>query len=144
MEKTPSIQIESTRVAFEMADGRVIRLPPGYGTFHDPTGKLIPKCTIYFGPFKKTGRRVEMTREQRRYFGPEHKAYLAVIPNLKEGGWKVLGKAVQIFYFRRGQRARGGYFHPFVHHPGTLSKAGRIYKLNLGSCLVDDRGYVYP
>jgi hypothetical protein len=144
-EKTPSIQVESNRVAFELTDGRMVRLPPGYGTFHDPSGKAIGKCEVYFGPYKKTGRRVEMNQAQRRYFGPDHKAFLAEIPKLRGlTGWKQVGRVAVIYYVRRGHRARGGFHHPFKSKNPTLSKSGKLYKLSLGNCLVDDRGYVYP
>jgi hypothetical protein len=124
-----------------------VRLPATYGTFHDETGASLPKCVVFFGPFKKTGKRVEMTRVQRRYFGSDHPAFLAEIPKLKGiTGWKVVGKVRQIFYFRRGRIARAGFHHPFASgHEPTLSKTSSLYKLSLGSgCLVDSRGYVFP
>jgi hypothetical protein len=140
-----SIQIESNRVAFEMSDGKILKLPAGYGTIHDPDGTLLPKCDVFFGPFKKTGRKAEMTRSQRRYFGSDYKAKLATLPNIPREGWKPLKtKVVQIFYVRRGTRAPGGFHHPFKRGL-TLSKNGRLYKLSAGAgCLIDDRGYVYP
>jgi len=135
-----TIQVESNRVAFEMVDGRLLRLPPSYGTFHEPGS-----CTVYFGPYKKTGRLVDKDKAQRRYFGPDHKAYVAILPKLNVAGWRQVGKVSTIYYVRRGKRAPGGFHHPFKSRQPMLSKAGRLYKLSLGSgCLVDDRGYVYP
>jgi hypothetical protein len=134
------VQVESNRVAFQLVDGRLVRLPPSYGTFHEPGS-----CTVYFGPYKKTRERADMNRSERRYFGPDHKAYVAILPKLSVTGWKMIGKVAVIYYVRRGQRARGGFHHPFKSRQPMLSKAGRLYKLSLGSgCLVDDRGYVYP
>jgi hypothetical protein len=141
---TPTIQVESTAVAFEMEDGRIKKLPASYGTFHDPSGTTIPKCTIYFGPFRKTRERVDMNRAQRRYFGPDHKAFLAVIPKLSGKRWTRVGRVVQIFYKRRGVRAPYGFFHPFKSREVTLERSGKLYRILLGNCLVDDRGYVYP
>jgi hypothetical protein len=144
MSDAPSIQIESNHVKFEMADGRMVSMPAAYGTFHDPSGDVLPKCEIFFGPYRKTRERADMNRAQRRYFGPDHKAFIAIIPSIPKTGWREVGKVVQIFYVRRGVRAPGGFHHPFKSRPGTLSKSGRLYKLSLGNCLVDDRGYVYP
>jgi|SRR5579863_1292183 len=144
--KRPTIQVESNRVKFELDSGRVLSLPASYGTFHDPTGDSLPKCTIFFGPFRKTHTPVQnMSLRQEKYFGPKHRAVIAVLPEIPKGGWRQVGKVVKIFYARRGVRAPFKFHHPFKGKPLSLSRSGRIYKLDLGgACLVDDRGYVTP
>jgi len=157
MSEDSSIRVEAHRVAFDMVNGETITLPARYGQFHDEEGIVLPKCEIFFGPFKKTRERVEMRRVHRRYFGSDHKAVLAELPNIPMDGWKKIGEVKTIYYVRRGTRAPGGYHHGYQRrgsgfwtwrtpgrHP-TLSENGKIYKLSLGSgCLVDDRGYRYP
>lgn len=145
MSESPSIRVESDRVVFEMANGKTIRLPASYGTFHDQEGVVLPKCDVFFGPFKKTRRPVEMNRSHRRYFGADYQAVLATLPKIPKDGWKKVGEVAQILYVRKGKRASGGFHHPFKSRQPTLWKAGRIYKLSLGDgCIVDDRGYVFP
>jgi hypothetical protein len=141
-----SIRVESDRVAFDMADGKHIRLPPRYATFHDEEGTVLPKCAVFFGHFKKTRKPAEMSRADRRYFGAQHRAVLAELPKIPVDGWREIGPVKMIYYVRRGHRAPGGFHHPFAEgHRPILFKQGRLYKLELGSgCLVDDRGYRWP
>ncbi len=140
-----SIRVESDRVAFDMVDGKKLKLPASYGTLHDQEGTVLPKCDVFFGPFKKTKKPVEMSRSERRYFGAQHRAVLAELPKIPVDGWKKVGDVVMIYYVRRGHRAPGGFHHPFKSRHPTLYKQGRLYKLSLGTgCLVDDRGYIYP
>jgi len=144
-ELEPTIRVESTRVKFETSDGKIISLPASHGTFHDPSGKEIAKCTVYFGPWKRTSRRVQMNQSNRRYFGTDYQGKLAILPDIPREGWEQVAKVVKIFYVRRGTRAPGGFHHPFKGKPLTLSKNGSLYKLSCGSgCLIDDRGYVWP
>jgi hypothetical protein len=142
---SPSIRVEANRVKFETTEGKVISLPAAYGQFHDPSGRDLPKCTVFYGPWKKTNRPVDANLSNRRYLGSNHPMKLAIIPEIPREGWEQVAKVVKIFYKRRGKRAPGGFFHPFKGRPLTLSRAGRFYKLSLGGgCLVDDRGYVWP
>lgn len=145
-DKAPTIQAESNRVMFEMVDGKLVRLPPSYRTLHDPTGAALPKCDVFFAPIKRTSQKVDMGRAARRYFGPEHRGVIAILPRVKDGPWKVIGRVAVIYYARLGKRAPGGFNHPFKSRQPTLSKSSRgYYKLSLGQgCLVDDRGYVFP
>lgn len=144
-ENSSPITVESTRVSFEMVNGRKIVLPPSYGTFHDKDGEILPRCMVVFGPWKNTRRPAVMNRHQRRYFGPEYKAKMAKIASIPKEGWKQVGKVVRIYYTRRGVRAPDPFQHPFKSRQPTLSKNGRLYKLEAGSaCIIDDRGYVFP
>jgi hypothetical protein len=145
-DESPPIRVEATRVAFEMASGRLLTLPSSYGQIHDQEGKILPKCQIFFGPFKKTRRPVKMNSSHRRYFGTDYRATLAVLPDIPMDGWKKIGEVAQIFYVRKGTRAPGGFHHPYKsEHRPVLYKSGRLYKLDLGEhCRVDDRGYRWP
>jgi len=148
VERGSPIQVESTRVAFDLVGGKHVKLPATYGAFHDPKGLVLPRCEIFFGPWKKTKTPAEMNRAQRRYFGGDHRAVLARLPSIPVEGWKPVGEVEMIYYVRRGVR-RGaggkGFHHPYKQHHPVLYKQGRLYRLSLGEhCLVDDRGYVYP
>lgn len=145
MRDTSSIRVESDRVAFDFANGKSLKLPAHYGTFHDQNGIVLPKCEVFFGPWKKTKQPAKMDRSQRRYFGADHKAFMAKLPQIPVDGWKKVGDVVMIYYVRRGTRAPDGFHHPYKSKSPTLYKCGRLYKLALGDgCLVDDRGYVFP
>jgi hypothetical protein len=140
---SPTARVESNRVKFERTDGSILSLPASYGTFHDPTGKTLPRCSVFFGPWKRTSRRVDASLDHRRYFGGTHDMKIAEV-DIPKGGWHPVAKVKQIFYVRRGTRAPGAFHHPFKKSL-TLSQSGSFYKLGLGgSCLVDWRGYVYP
>jgi hypothetical protein len=150
---SPDIRVESHRVGFELSRGRILMLPPSYGTFRDPSGNILPKCDVFFGPWKKTRERADMNASHKRYFGASHRATLAILPKIPMTGWKRIGEVTQIFYVRRGTRAPGGYHHEYKRRgwiwkngrKPILSKNGRLYKLSLGEgCVVDDRGYVFP
>lgn len=142
------IRVESDRVAFDLTNGRTVVLPKSYGTFHDSKGIVLPRCVVFFGPWKKTSTRAKMDRDQRRYFGADHKAFIAKLPEIPVGGWKKVGDVTMIYYVRRGARkdaAGKGFHHPYKSEHPVLYKQGRLYKLDLGSnCVVDDRGYVFP
>jgi hypothetical protein len=142
---SPSIRVEANRVKFESSDGKLISLPAAYGMFHDPSGRDLPKCTLYFGPWKRTNRPVDANLSHRRYLGSKGPLKLAIIPEIPRDGWEQVAKVVKIFYKRRGTRAPHGFYHPFKGKPLTLSKNGRFYRLTLGGgCLVDDRGISFP
>jgi hypothetical protein len=140
---SPTARVESNRVKFERTDGSTLSLPASYGTFHDPTGKTLPRCSVFFGPWKRTSRRVDASLDHRRYFGGTHDMRIADV-DIPKGGWRPIANVKQIYYVRRGTRAPGAFHHPFKKSL-TLSQSGSFYKLGLGgSCLVDWRGYVYP
>jgi hypothetical protein len=143
------IRVESDRVGFQMTKGPDIYLPAHYATFHDQSGEVLPKCDVFFGPYRKHPGKASMGRSHSRYFGSKHKAELANIGDIPIDGWRPIGKVEQIFYVRRGKRAPGGFHHPYQSKQPTLYEiydhGRRIYKLSLGAgCLVDDRGFVYP
>lgn len=120
-------------------------LPKGYGTFHDQKGLVLPKCQVFFGHWKKTSMPAKMDRSQRRYFGADHKAFMAKLPKIPVEGWKKIGDVEMIYYVRRGKRAPGGFHHPYKSRHPVLYKQGKLFKLDLGDgCVVDDRGYVFP
>jgi hypothetical protein len=142
---SPSIRVEANRVKFESSEGKLISLPAAYGMFHDPSGRDLPKCTLFFGPWKKTNRPVDASLSHRRYLGSKGPLKLAIIPEIPRDGWEQVAKVVKIFYKRRGTRAPYGFYHPFKGKPLSLSRSGRFYRLSLGGgCMVDDRGISFP
>ena len=125
-------------------NGKVISLPNAYGIIHDPDSENFDKCECYFGPYKRTRKRIEMTQKASAYMGSSYPATFATV-DLPSGTWKPIGDVAQIFYKRPG-RYSGKYFHPFkAGFVPKLYKNGRFYKLALpGGCIVDDRGFVFP
>jgi hypothetical protein len=122
-----------------------LRLPARYGIIHDPDGTDLRRCTVYFGPYRTIGGKPTLTRAARAYFGPHYAAKpIAVNPPGDDARWTSVAPVYVIFYRRKGFRA-GGYHHPFRRAPLTLEKSGPFYRLYLpGTCIVDDRGFVFP
>jgi hypothetical protein len=141
-----SIVVKGSKVVFIMTDGREIRLPRGYGIIHDPEGKALPRCEVFFGPVKKTKRiAANPSSKVRRYFGSKYTPKEGVV-DVPSGPWHSVGDANEILYERtKGSQYAGNYFHPFKRFPPTVSKCGRYYRVSLkDGCIVDDRGFVFP
>lgn len=143
-----TVLIKGSHVRFEMTDGSIKKLPVKYGIIHDPEGVVYSRCDIYFGPYRATRQKAELTRKAAAYFGGNYDGKKASV-NVPDSGWKSVGQVVQIFYRRPG-KYEGNYFHPWFKHakkktPLTLSKSGSFYLLALpDGCIVNDRGFVYP
>lgn len=139
------ILIKGTDVKFEMADGRILSLPPKHGIIHDPSGQALPRCDVYFGPFQKGRTPIDLpTKEARAYFGRFYDARAAVV-DVPPGPWKPVGDVTQIFYVRPGVH-QGRYYHLF--REGNLLRLSRcraFHRLDLPEgCVVNDRGFVKP
>jgi hypothetical protein len=135
------------------SDSKILKLPPTHGIIHDPEGTSLPRCLVFFGPYKTTQTRVSLDRTARKYFGSSYPAVAASVDIDVHGNWVPLsGPVVQIWYLRRGHVGvkgphQGRFFHPFksVSPPLTLSRCGRYYCLELpDGCIVNDRGFVFP
>jgi hypothetical protein len=138
------ILIKGDAVAFETDEGKIVRLPRRYGIIHDPSGKQLPRCETYFGPYRTVGGHIEMTREAKHYFGRSYRPRKVVVDRPK-GPWNPVANVVKIFYVRKGAIAPGGFHHSFRGAPLELAKSGKFYRLSLGNgCIVDDRGFVFP
>lgn len=128
-------------------------LPPRWGMIHDPDGEQLPRCEVYFGPYRrlpapKRGReaRLVLTRAAKDYFGPSYQATPIVVERPKQN-WKHVAYVVKIFYVRgrRGGIHPGAYHHSFKGQPLLLESSGSFFRLSLrDGCIVDDRGYVFP
>lgn len=140
------IRIKGTHIKFEMVSGKLIALPSSFGIMHDPEGRDIPRCAVHFGPYTRTGSKVEPTSADRAYFGDDYRPDQVVV-DLPEGAWNPIGEVVQIFYRRRG-KFEGNYRHSFkrVAKPTLLKHASKkFYKFEMTSfCIIDDRGFVFP
>lgn len=132
-----------------------LRLPPRYGIIHDPKGEKLPRCTVYFGPYKIVRGTPQMTPEARKYFGSRYEAAVVEVsrPNPSNSTWEPVALVTHIFYVRgsrgNGAYAKGAYHHTFARSPLTLDKSGKFYRLSLtpgspNACIVDDRGFVFP
>lgn len=149
-----AIIVKGTAVAFSTTENPNWKkpdlfLPRQYGIIHDPKGRQFPRCVVFFGRYKLVGGKPEVTRESIKYFGSQYqqKPVRVSRPNLREEAWKPVATVTHIFYERKGF-AVGGYHHSFRGAPLTLEKSGKFYKLSLtpgrDSCIVDDRGFVFP
>lgn len=144
--------IKGDHVSFELDNGRIVRLPSSYGIVHDTRGTSLPRCNIYFGPFRKTDIPVYTPpSDARAYFGKRYVPRKAEV-DVPTGAWNSLGNVVQIFYRRTPGSEHGGkYFHPFYKRayfnkqPLVLSRLKSFYRIELPSgCIVNYRGFVFP
>jgi hypothetical protein len=141
-----SIVIKGSRVVFILQNGRKVRLPPSYGIIHDPEGKVLPRCEVFFGPYVKSKRIASApSKKARKYFGSKYSPKEATV-DVPDGPWNSIGEVVEILYERtKGSQYAGKYFHPFKEFSPELSKSKRYYRLALrNGCIVDDRGFVFP
>jgi hypothetical protein len=145
------IYVKGSHIKFELVSGEILSLPKSFGIIHDQEGQDIPRCEVYFGPFKVIGRDAGLTPAARAYFGDAYHPDRVSV-DLPEGSWNPISEVVQIFYRRpsgvRVAKHTGKYHHPFkkVARP-TLLKAAheRFYKFEMTSfCIIDDRGFVFP
>jgi hypothetical protein len=148
--------VKGTHVMFDMAEGTRIKCPARDGMIHDPTGRAWPRCRVLVGPFRRSRREIEPTKEMVKYYGKDYRPTAATV-TLPRGEKKTkLGEVVMIYYLRLGTRAPYGFHHPFKNeskflgavlrrHPAHLYEVGNFYELVLpDGCIVDDRGYVFP
>lgn len=142
-------------VGFALIDGRNIDVSGSM--LHDPEGSAWPSCSLLICVFKRGRTSVEMTGDERRYFGRGYRAHegSVVLPPKSLVEWKRVGEVKIIFYERPGMRAPGYFAHTFgrrrwqaMFKKGklpTLYKLGRAHRLELGpKCSLDDRGLIYP
>ena len=138
------ILIKGKDVKCEMADGSMFHPPASYGIIHDPSGAQLPKCAVFFGPYRKSSKKADLTGDAKAYFGPDYDGKIAQI-NVPDGPWHPMGDAVQIFYRRPGKYA-AKYFHVFDKRvPVLLSRCKDHFRLDLKSgCTINWRGFVSP
>lgn len=169
-QQRPMIKIKGKELRFELGgtkpnqehkpserlftDSKILRLPPTYGIIHDPEGTSLPRCLVFFGPYRSTANPVKLDRTARKYFGSSYQPVAASVDIDVHGNWIPVNPSlvVQIWYLRRGDVGvkgphQGRFFHPFksVTPPLVLSKCGRNYCLEMpNGCIINDRGFVFP
>lgn len=144
MSAPTSIIVKGSHVVFRMEDGSMKRLPPLYGVIHDPEGTSLPKCEVFFGPFRMTKKPIEKTWRARHYFGKDYDAHAAVV-DVPRAGWNPVGRVTEILLYWRPGKDEDLYKHPFRSAPQPLEKSGHFYRLVFpGNCVYDDRGIVFP
>ncbi len=139
------ILVKGEKVWFTLPSGKKVVCPASFGMLHDVDGEHFGKCTLLVGPISRTTHAAPLRGKARDYFGRKYDAQIVRVPRIPAmGSFKEIGPVVQIDYTRRGAH-KGWYFHPFKRgvHP-VLSKSGRWWKLEMGSCTWDDRGIVFP
>jgi hypothetical protein len=140
-----SLMVKATRVGFRTTEGKTIWMPASHGIIHDPDAKHFPRCVVFVGPFKILKRKPPaMDFKASAYYGRtyDHRSAMVNVP--VDGPWKPVAKVDKIYYFRRGNRAPYGFYHPFAKTL-TLEKCKNFYRVNLGTfCVVDDRGFSWP
>lgn len=143
--RKPGIIIKGSHVVFEMEDGSTKRLPASHGIIHDPYGEHLPRCEVFFGPYRETGKPADKTWRARHYLGAKYEGHEAVV-DVPRAGWNPVGRVVELgVYLRHGDVKPGLYHHPFKGAPQPLEKSGNYYRLIFpDNCIYDDRGIVFP
>lgn len=152
--------IKGHAAIFEMEDGSEVRPRAMFGMAHDPDGKVWPKRSVLFAPYKKGTKAPEKYEgAPKAYLGRSYKPKLGSmeLPPKAIGEWEYVGRVQQIFYERPGTRAPGRYrhkfgkgdpFHVLFKGKGSmprLYRRGNVYRLELPPrAAVDDRGFVWP
>jgi hypothetical protein len=154
MSKQPSVGLMARGdiVSFVMTDGSVVELPKSFVLLHDPSGKLIDKCTLVCCRCSLQSRLVHTIPSRIHdyvvdYFGSDAVLVKGTV-EIPKGPWHPLGTVKEIRYDRHGQY-EDAFYHPFSDSdPGVeLFRQGKgsAYLLVLpGGCKVDARGFVWP
>lgn len=149
-------------VGFVLTDGRTIDAPKLAGMLHDPSGRSWPKCSLLVMSYRRSTKPAtdkQLSGESRDYFGRDYEACVSMIdtPPKAIGEWKFVGEVKRLYYWRPG-RHQGTYKHD-INKPrvllrlmflfrgemkARLYRRGRVYRLELDKCHLDDRGVVRP
>lgn len=142
-------------VSFDLTDGREVIAPREYGWIYADSRapKLLPRCTVLVGPFKRSGRTPGVVSwEMTKWFGRDYdtKEGDVRLPDL-EAPWSEIGIVERIFYWRTGD------LHYYLKHnfkkriafvfPSevVLSRRGSWLRMDLPKlCRIDERGFVAP
>jgi hypothetical protein len=118
-------------------------LPKGYGMVHDPSGRFLDKCSLFFGPVVVTQERIgKVPKSAVEYFGEGYDAKKARI-DVPAGKWKSVGVVTEIIYYRPGEY-EGDWKHEFSE-PQHLEQNGRWYRMKLPrGCRITWRGIERP
>lgn len=153
------------KVVLVMKNGREIEPPLRYGMLHDPSGVYWPKCSLLIAKFTQ-GKHLSDDSDGKNYFGRKStfKEGFIDLPPRDLDRWTRVGEIDEIFYDRAGEKAPGFFQHRF-HKPrglwkpifkvwGVFSKKitdpivvyrlGRAYRIELPTCIIDDRGVAAP
>jgi hypothetical protein len=147
-------------VEFEI-EGRAahFKLPARTFMLLDPSGTNWSSTSVLFAPFKAKGTPMKKSSWMSAWFGGDYNASQGSIP--REGfpsremeGWREVGRALRIWYFRTGFRYPYPYTHPFKKKTGiifgkeietTLRRSGRFFRLDApGGIKVSWRGILSP
>jgi hypothetical protein len=145
--KSPSVLVKGGEIdlTVEHDDGRehTLVLPTGYGMIHDPSGRSLDKCSLFFGPIVVTQERIKrLPKSASQYFGDDYDARKARI-DVPAGRWKSVGRVKEIIYYRPG--AYEGDWHHEFSEPQPLDEQGRWYRMKLPrDCRVTWRGIERP
>jgi hypothetical protein len=149
-------------VQFDLTDGTEVKAPRGAIFLHDEEGKKWSVCSVLFMPVRLRGTRKatpeEMDQHAASYLGKTYRGRVSTIPDLPPRSlvsWTRIGPVKEIRYVRTGNKAPGGFFHPFNERTimfaftrgktPTLYRRGNAMRLELHSgCILDDRGFVRP
>jgi hypothetical protein len=141
--------VRGNAVGFVVHGEDYFPLPENYGLVHDPTGTLIPRCTMYVCAYKLSHKfGVSMVPELREaateYWGhsKEMRPGSVAIP---KGPWQHRGHPSRILYVRKGKLANR-YHHDFeVPVDLAVNRRGDALRLTLPEkCVVNERGFVWP
>lgn len=130
-------------VELDLIDGNTIVTPRGYGLCFDPSGKELHRCSVFIGPIVTSNEKVESLPDwAEKWFGSDYQGRKARV-DIPEKGWKSVGQAEDILYFRPGEHA-ADWLHKFSK-PVPISKSGRWYRMKLPKdCRITWRGIERP
>lgn len=146
----PALLARGDVVSFDMDDDITIDLPKNFVMLHDPTGRIIDKCTLMCCPCAIDTRGPHTVPDGIHdyvldYFGSDADLYKGRV-EIPKGPWQPLGVVHEIRYDRQGEY-EDAFYHPFRGSGVELfkQKRGRAYMLVLpDGCKVDARGFVWP
>lgn len=149
-------------VGFVLEDGREINAPKNAGMMHDETGRAWPKCSLLVMSYRRSNKiasDAQFKGDAKDYFGRNYEACVSMVqtPPKSLSEWTLVGDVKRLYYWRPGKH-RGSYKHD-VNKPrglirllfifrgkmrAKLYRRGRVYRLELDKCHIDDRGIVRP
>ena len=140
-----SILIKGCAVALIMSDERLLVRPASHGIIHDPTGRQLPRCDVFVGPYRRSKQPAQLDSHGVQYFGRRYEATDASV-DMPAGPWRPAGQARAIIYRReRGVHANAKPFRHVFRRPVDVERCGSMLRLRLpNGCVVSWRGFVNP
>jgi len=139
-------------LSFKMKHGKDIVLPPDWVMLHDPSGRIISKCTLVLCKCELGTRSCgtipdRIRKDVEEYFGSGAELSCGAV-DLPKGPWHSVGVVREILYDRHGEY-EDSWYHPYKDtiNPVELfaNEQATGYRLVLpDGCQINERGFVWP